>query len=571
MATPASDTERSSAPWSLRCRECSAPLADDQRYCVECGSRRGPLPPTIARLIDPARVEPGPVADPAGSEWDDLLSRLTTPVAAVAVMALLAVGVLVGSAVSPTQPTGASAPVIVAVSPPTATTPAPAAPAASPSPTPPATTPPPPTTPVPTVTTTTPTTTTPQTTPTTPAPATSTLPPVKHVFLIVLSEHGYTASFGPNSQAPYLSKTLVGQGELLQNYYAVTGGELANEIALLSGQGPNPQTAANCPTYTDVTPGTAGSQGQVNGSGCVYPRTTLTLADQLTADGRTWKSYVEDIGNGGAGQPPTCRHPPLGAADPKQAPAQGDAYVTWRNPFVYFHSLIDTPSCSTSSVGLDQLAGDLKVASKAPSFAYIVPNRCHDGAEQPCAPGQPAGLPAADAFLRTVVPEIEASPAYKDGGLIAITFDQAPQSGPNADASGCCNTPSYPNLPASSAPTATTTAPSSSTTPASTTPSPTTTAPTGASTTTTPSSASTTPTTTTTTPGSAATPPGGGRVGLLLISSFVKPGSVNGSDDYNHFSLLRSIEDLFSLKHLGFADAPGLLGFDKTVYNGRRS
>jgi hypothetical protein len=391
------------------------------------------------------------------------------------------------------------------------------------------------------------------------------------VFLIVLSEHGYTASFGPNSQAPYLSKTLVGQGELLQNYYAVTGGELANEIALLSGQGPNPQTAANCPTYTDVTPGTAGSQGQVNGSGCVYPRTTLTLADQLTADGRTWKSYVEDIGNGGAGQPPTCRHPPLGAADPKQAPAQGDAYVTWRNPLVYFHSLIDTPSCSTSSVGLDQLAGDLKVASKAPSFAYIVPNRCHDGAEQPCAPGQPAGLPAADAFLRTVVPEIEASPAYKDGGLIAITFDQAPQSGPNADASGCCNTPSYPNLPASSAPTATTTAPSSSTTPASTTPSPTTTAPTGASTTTTPSSASTTPTTTTTTPGSAATPPGGGRVGLLLISSFVKPGSVNGSDDYNHFSLLRSIEDLFSLKHLGFADAPGLLGFDKTVYNGRRS
>jgi hypothetical protein len=209
----------------------------------------------------------------------------------------------------------------------------------------------------------------------------------------MLSDHGYDASFGPNSQAPYLAKTLVGQGELLSNYYAVTGGALSNGIALLSGQGPNPQTAANCPTYSDVTPGTAGSQGQVNGNGCVYPGTATTLADQLAADGKTWKSYVEDIGNGGAGQPPTCRHPALGAADPKQAPAPGDAYVTWRNPFVYFHSLIDTPSCSTSDVGLDQLAGDLKVASKAPSFAYIVPNRCHDGAEQPCAPGQPAGLP----------------------------------------------------------------------------------------------------------------------------------------------------------------------------------
>jgi hypothetical protein len=165
------------------------------------------------------------------------------------------------------------------------------------------------------------------------------------------------------------------------------------------------------------------------------------------------------------------------------------------------------------------------------------------------------------------VPAIEASPAYKDGGLIAITFDEAPQSGPNADSSGCCNTPAYPNMPAATAPASTTTAPSS-TTPTST--APTSTAPTSttpSATTTAPPSPSTTPTT----PGAGTTPPGGGRVGLLLISSFVKPGTVNGTDDYNHFSLLRSIEDLFSLKHLGFADAPGLLGFDKTVYNGRHS
>ncbi len=91
------------------------------------------------------------------------------------------------------------------------------------------------------------------------------------MFLIVLSDQGFNAAFGPQSQAPYLSKTLTGQGELLDDYYAATGGELANEIALISGQGPTPQTAASCPLYTDIAPGTIGAQGQALGSGCVYP------------------------------------------------------------------------------------------------------------------------------------------------------------------------------------------------------------------------------------------------------------------------------------------------------------
>ena len=73
--------------------------------------------------------------------------------------------------------------------------------------------------------------------------------------MIVLGDQGYEAAFGKSSTAPYLSKTLAGKGELLENYYAVTQGDLANEIALLSGQGPTPQTAAGCPEYAqDVGP-----------------------------------------------------------------------------------------------------------------------------------------------------------------------------------------------------------------------------------------------------------------------------------------------------------------------------
>ena len=44
-------------------------------------------------------------------------------------------------------------------------------------------------------------------------------------------------------------------------------------------------------------------------------------------------------------------------------------------------------------------------------------------------PGAPAGLAQSDAFLKTVIPEIEASPAYKHDGMIVVTFDQAPQTG----------------------------------------------------------------------------------------------------------------------------------------------
>ena len=169
----------------------------------------------------------------------------------------------------------------------------------------------------------------------------------------------------------------------------------------------------------------------------------------MTAAKLTWKAYVEDIANGAAtGQPTTCRHPLLGSADPSAAPVPGDAFQTWRNPLVYFAGLTESPECAEKDVGLDRLVPDLKKAEETPSFSYIVPNACHDGSETPCAPEQPAGLAAVDGFLETVVPEITASPAYKeDGGLIAITFDQAPQAGPVVDSTSCCGTPEYPNLP----------------------------------------------------------------------------------------------------------------------------
>ena len=133
------------------------------------------------------------------------------------------------------------------------------------------------------------------------------------MFLIVLSDQGYLQSFG--SKDKYLAKTLPKQGKLLEFYYAVAGAPLANEIALISGQGPTQQTETDCPRFTAITPAGKGSEGQVLGTGCVYPKRTETLAGQLAAAHDTWKAYVQDMASGPAGQSKTCRHPALGRAD----------------------------------------------------------------------------------------------------------------------------------------------------------------------------------------------------------------------------------------------------------------
>ena len=127
-------------------------------------------------------------------------------VTGVAVMALLAFGVLVGSAVSPLQESAATAPIVVAVSPSTTASTQPLGAQTS--------TLPPSTAPEATpaagdlrrrrrpegTPSTTPTSTTKSSQPsggsTTPA-----LPPITHVFLIVLSDQGFKAAFGASSQA----------------------------------------------------------------------------------------------------------------------------------------------------------------------------------------------------------------------------------------------------------------------------------------------------------------------------------------------------------------------------------
>jgi hypothetical protein len=392
------------------------------------------------------------------------------------------------------------------------------------------------------------------------------LPPVKHVFVIMLSDQGYRESFGSTDR--YFSKTLAKQGELIPGYYGVASGSLANEIGLLSGQGPTPQTDQNCPFYADLLPANNGKSGQALGAGCIYPSTTDTLMSQLATAGLTWRAYVEGMGSK-HGKPLGCRAPRQARDDPFLNPRPTDPYVTWRNPLVYFDADLQGGSCRKDDVGIPQLTKDLKRKTTTPNFAYIAPDPCDDGSDQPCKLRAPSGLRAASKFLRQVVPEIEKSQAFKDGGLLAITFDQAPQSGPDADPSSCCDQPAkYPNLPTGGGPPGGTTGPTGPTGQTGVT------GVTGVSgsvgvsgatgvTGITGATGATGPTAAT----SPAEPAGGGQLGILLISRYITAGSSDVDDQYNHFSLLASIEELFGLKRLGYAADIQVPVFNDGTYN----
>src|SRR5205814_9986848 len=122
-------------------------------------------------------------------------------------------------------------------------------------------------------------------------------------------------------------------------------------------------------------------------------------------------------------------------------PRAGPRPAPRHNPFVYFHSIVDSPACAQNDVPLDRLPADLAADKTTPSLALISPNLCHDGHDSPCVDGEPGGLVSADAFLQAWVPRVESSPAYAEGGMIVITFDEAESS----DASACCNEQPGPN------------------------------------------------------------------------------------------------------------------------------
>ncbi|MGH7880299.1 MAG: alkaline phosphatase family protein, partial [Candidatus Binataceae bacterium] len=162
----------------------------------------------------------------------------------------------------------------------------------------------------------------------------------------------------------------------------------------------------------------------------------------------------------------------------------------------------------------------LKSVATTPNLVFITPNLCNDGHDGPSAICEGGHLKSADRFLQRMVPKILESPAYRQDGMLIITFDEAKVGydlvhaidPAKTDATACCHEPAGPNVSQ---------------------------------------------------PG--LTGPGGGRIGAVILSPDVKAGSVNDTP-YNHYALLRGLEDLFGLDHLGYARDHRLNSFD-AVFN----
>src|SRR4029077_9972670 len=190
-------------------------------------------------------------------------------------------------------------------------------------------------------------------------------PQIRHVFVVNLENEGFAQTFGPGSPATYLTGFLRQQGVLLTQYYGTAHNSLPNYVAEISGQGPNPDTQGDCQVYTDLVGAASIGPGQQVGQGCVYPASVTTIGDQLDARGLTWKGYMEDMGNSPT-ESATCRHPALNSVDDTQKAQVGDQYAARHDPFVYFHSIIDSPRCAQRVVPLERLPGDLATTATTP-------------------------------------------------------------------------------------------------------------------------------------------------------------------------------------------------------------
>lgn len=337
---------------------------------------------------------------------------------------------------------------------------------------------------------------------------------VKHVWLIILENKSYDATFTGLNQNSYLWKTLPQQGALLKDYYGTGHYSMDNYLSLVSGQAPTMDAQEDCDVantdlgsnasivaqHTGSKLGRYDNYGQVASlaganapdgkNGCTYPKQVATLFNQFDAAGVTWKGYAQDFrvqagredalggAPGSRANSPTTNPRSMTVTAADQAGGitsftgaqANDQYVAKHFPFAWFHSItgddntgndaLTTPAQggtdtdANHQVNLDStsngLVADLrKPADQVPAFNWITPNNCSDAHDATCkgnnlsglfdANGNPdytlplntapknhtGGLYASDLFLRYYIPLIERSAAFKDGGLIDITFDEA--------------------------------------------------------------------------------------------------------------------------------------------------
>ena len=208
------------------------------------------------------------------------------------------------------------------------------------------------------------------------APSSHGLSEVRRVVMIILENTDAAVAYAH----PYLFELAL-RGGALRNYHAVTHPSQPNYIALASGS----------------THGVVGSDAVT----LAVPH----LGDLLDARGLSWKVYAEDY-------PGNCF---LGLGS--------GTYVRRHVPFLSFANVQNDPARCREAI-VNATAFDADVATKnLPAFAMYIPDLRNDGHD--------TSVTFADAWLRARFGPFFDDPAFMDGTLVIVVFDEGTTTGPN--------------------------------------------------------------------------------------------------------------------------------------------
>jgi len=181
-----------------------------------------------------------------------------------------------------------------------------------------------------------------------------------HVFIVVMENRSYDQAITGGYTA-----SMARQFGVAANYHGVSHPSLPNYLAMTSGS-----------TWGIADDG-------------YHPLPATGIGQQLTQAGIPWRAYMQNV-------PASC----LVSAYP---------YALKHDPFPYYGS-----DCPSQVVPFSQFKQDMD--GTVPNFVWITPDMCHDGHD--------CSTQAADAWLGQTVPIVLGTSAWKDGGLLLITWDE---------------------------------------------------------------------------------------------------------------------------------------------------
>jgi hypothetical protein len=264
----------------------------------------------------------------------------------------------------------------------------------------------------------------------------------------MMENHSASEIIGNTASAPFINK-LAKSANLATNYFAIGHPSLPNYLHVVGGS--NFGVAGDPTPKWSNDPSSPGTVIPLVGSGVDLPTpgnltgatggqdipaatyTAMTIADQLHAAGKSWKSYQESLPAGGANRV-DYSDGIFSNLSPVNQNDVAHQYAVKHNPFPYFDNVqrnTDPDNGLDNVVGFDGIDGlfaDLRTGH-VPNLSFIAPNQCHDmhglgNAGTFCATDA-ITIQMGDATVQTLVTAIKSSKTWKEGNnAIIVMWDE---------------------------------------------------------------------------------------------------------------------------------------------------